>query len=334
MDDIHQIFPEAETGDVLATIVHVEGSAYKKEGAMMLFKQNGSQVGMISAGCLEEDVAERIKRNESKDAEIIVYDMRGYRDLMWGEGSGCNGLIQVLLEPITDVLSSQLTKLKVLLEQGKKVTMYKKLPIGNSEVKTLYRAGEEYFGDNDYFSGKSLEMTSQKFGKTKEGEKEVYFHCFQPKERLIVLGAGKDAIPLVDMASKTGFSVIVADWRPALCTKEHFPDADERIVGFPTDLVNKIQFSPNDFVVLLTHSFQKDKELLSYLIGKELKYLAVLGSKQRTKRLLGTDVLPPLITTPAGLSIDAEGADEIAISIIAQLIQVSKKSKVVLHESG
>lgn len=123
------------------------------------------------------------------------------------------------------------------------------------------------------------------------------------------------------MASLAGFSVLVADWRSALCKKEFFPDANQVIVGFPGEVMPMLALSNQDFAIVLTHHFQRDQELLNLLKGQTLAYLGILGSKGRTQRLLEGSEIPPEINSPVGLSIGAEGPEEIAISIVAELIQ-------------
>lgn len=337
MRDIHEVLDViSEKGQlsVLATIISVTGSAYKKEGAMMLFSEDGSQVGMLSAGCLEEDLAVRIEQqNYRVQAEVITYDMRNADQWSWGEGSGCNGIIDIFIEPVTPSLKEQLIKVKQTLQMGKKVTMIKSIP-GYAEqhgLTTFFQVEDgRLFGD---LLDKGLDvlkrMKEEGNGITDEG---YYVQQFQPKPRLIIYGAGRDAEPLVDFASKTGFAVTVADWRPARCQKRLFPNAERIILGFPQEVVEAIEFTERDYLVLMSHSFAKDKELVQLLLEKRYQYFGILGSLKRTKRLFAGKEIPASITTPIGLSIEAEGPEEIAISVMAELIKVANdlKSKLVI----
>ncbi|MGG1690532.1 XdhC family protein [Heyndrickxia ginsengihumi] len=330
MEDMYEILDEIyfnKLKGVLATVIHVEGSAYKKEGAAMFFKDDGTQVGLISAGCLEEDLAARIQNGFGQQTETIVYDMRGYNDLSWGEGSGCNGIIEVLVEPVDATYYEHLLKLKALLEKGIAVTFMKCLSTGSYLF--LTEDGHYKFGS---LRGESINI--QECFRLRNGKnylsmfkEEVYIHHYYPKPRLIIFGAGKDTIPLVSLAAQTGFTVTVSDWRPGLCNKRNFPNADVLVVGFPsTELIEeRIKVSPHDFVLIVTHHFSKDAQLLAYLLDKNIRYLGVLGSSRRTKRLLGMEQLPSNIRTPIGLSIAAEGPEEIAVSIVAELIQLKNQ---------
>ncbi|MCT2537794.1 XdhC family protein [Aquibacillus koreensis] len=329
MNDLYDILDTICISDedgFMARIIRVEGSAYKKEGAMAFFQDNGSQVGLISGGCLEEDLAVRIQNGIQEQSCTISYDMRGIDSLTWGEGSGCNGVIDVLVERIEQDQKRYLQRLKSYLDKGKSVTYLKKLREGDVSNDYLYVAEDhDHFGEWIGEIPKNIQHLGDGIHACKDLGYDVYVQHMHPKQRLIIFGAGIDARPLVSFATATGFHVTVADWRPALCTKEKFPNAAEVVIGFPAELLARIQLTENDFVVILTHNFEKDKELLATLMHKKVRYLGVLGSKQRTRRLLGGKPIPENITSPIGLSIQAEGPQEIAISVVAELIQISKR---------
>jgi xanthine dehydrogenase accessory factor len=143
---------------------------------------------------------------------------------------------------------------------------------------------------------------------------------------LIIFGAGPDVKPLVSNAADIGFSVILCDWREALCCKKHFPAADRFIVGFPQEILTKLRFLPTDFMILFSHNFKHDQEILLNLPYKKIGYIGVLGPRERTKRLLRKNEIPEWIHSPIGISIGAQGPEEIAISVMAELISVWRKS--------
>ncbi|MED4225224.1 XdhC family protein [Neobacillus cucumis] len=333
MEEIHEILEAIEEfahNSVLATIIRVEGSAYRKEGTSMLFRGDGAQIGLLSAGCLETDLSYQVHEIiNQRTTKTVVYDLRAEDDLSWG--AGCNGVISVLLEPIDACLREHLSKLKFHLENGKRVTMIKKLTKDYSVSDYLFITDDQQLFGKWHGRVSSqmkrllneLHQSTPKSGITffSELSADFYIHCFEPKPRLIVFGAGRDAVPLVKMASLAGFSVLVADWRSSLCKKEFFPDANQVIVGFPGEVMPMLALSNQDFAIVLTHHFQRDQELLNLIKDQTLAYLGILGSKERTQRLLEGSEIPPDINSPAGLSIGAEGPEEIAISIVAELIQ-------------
>ncbi|PGS53940.1 XdhC family protein [Bacillus sp. AFS041924] len=335
MECIHEILNEILSpyeNDVLATIIHVEGSAYRKEGTSMLFKGNGKCIGLLSAGCLETDLSYRIQETRIKKIpQTVIYDMSSEDDLSWGNGAGCNGIVTLLLEPVDVSMFNLLTRLKSFLLKGNQVTMMKILSNDHEEVETMFMVDDKtYFGNcnerkleqvkrvlND------LHISNMKSGlrTIEQVGTQIYLHSFNPKPRLIVFGAGKDAIPLVKLASLAGFFVTVTDWREEFCSKEYFPSTDEILVGFPSEIIPNLQLSNSDSVIVITHQFQKDKEILNLISNVNLNYLGVLGGELRLQRLLGGNTTNSEISSPAGLPIGAEGPEEIAISIVAELIQ-------------
>jgi xanthine dehydrogenase accessory factor len=323
MEDIYSILDVIDRpgGKVLATIIDVEGSAYKREGSSMIFLEDGTQVGMISAGCLEEDLAIKAAEVLKKGTVATVhYDLSEETDFTWGQGTGCNGLITILLESIDDRLTTDLKKLKRYLTSNIPVLVLKK--IGDlGEYLFLPREGEPFGWWNDDLPEDLYEARSGMIQ-----EQSIYYHLYLPKPRLIVFGAGPDVKPLVTLAAKTGFSVLLCDWRSGFCRKENFPEADRHIVGFPREIHAKLNFLSTDFIVIASHHFQRDQEFLLNLSEKKVRYVGVLGPRERTKRLLRKQEIPDWIRSPVGLPIGAKGPEEIAISIIAELIDVWRKT--------
>jgi len=147
---------------------------------------------------------------------------------------------------------------------------------------------------------------------------------YTPKPRLIIIGAGNDVIPVARLAQSAGFRVVVADWRESLCTLERFPGT-ELVLGFPCEIMPLLNVNKGDYLILMSHNFPRERELLEMVVDCEYAYLGIMGSKTRTARLL--DGLPPLkyVHSPVGLSIGAEGPEQIAISIAAELIACKQK---------
>lgn len=315
MEDIYPILEwiDKPGKKVIATIIHVEGSAYKREGSAMLFLENGTQIGMIGAGCLEEDLSYRVKEvMENEGPSVVQYDLREETDISWGQGAGCNGIIEILLEPMNERIKSNLSKLKHLLSSNIPVLLLK----DHEDFIYIPQYGEPF--------GEWNREIPAKFGFVKSGKMDglpIYQHLYRPKPRLIIFGAGPDVRPLVSVAAMTGFSVVVCDWREAFCTTENFPDAEQLLVGFPKEMMNKLVFTPYDFIVIASHHFQRDKEFLLNLPVALVSYIGILGSKERTERLIGENNIHLAIHSPIGLSIGAKGPEEIAISIMAELIK-------------
>lgn len=295
--DMLEVLVGVKEPAVLATVVKVEGSAYRGVGTMMVCTKSGQVFGVISAGCLEEDLglrAQALLAGESY-SEIVVYDMRAEDDLGWGRGAGCNGKVHVLLEVVVDSLHADVVKLREKLSAGQAVELVKDLATVPGVVAS------------DYVPTKRVE--------------EGYFHyIFQPKPRLFIFGAGIDVRPVAELADKVGFSVTVWDWRKGNVATGIFPRA--KILQGNNPVIDAA-LTEQDYVIVMTHDFEEDEGILHTLLqDKRPHYLGVLGPKRRTSRLLGAPNVPDWIHSPIGLAIGAEGPEEIAVSIVAELIQV------------
>lgn len=335
MDDIHRILDviaNSKKAKVLATIIKTEGSAYKKEGASMLILGDKTRVGMLSAGCLEEDLVERSEQVWAAGEPLIArFDMSAEDDLSWGQGIGCNGVLTVLLEPVKGELERNLMTVKTCLDEKKSVTRVKRFTKTLEPKEDLYIAEDgSVFGTGDEIEQGCIQKLRQieKGIKRDEHTSDLFFiHQMVPKPCLYVFGAGEDAKPLVSLAADTGFHVTVIDWRPALCHHGHFPEAGRLITGAPEEVMEGLSMTKRDFVVIMTHSFQKDQIILHTFKNKNVFYKGVLGPRKRTERLLGGAEIPEDIHSPVGLPIGAQGPEEIAVSIVGEMIQKMRKQR-------
>jgi xanthine dehydrogenase accessory factor len=320
---------EAANGDitgVLATIIHVEGSAYLKEGTMMLFLENGATVGVISPGCLEEDLFFQSKEVfVTGCSRTVVYDLSAEDDFTWGQGMGCNGKIYILLEYVDEEMKENVKKVQDYLQQGIDVLHLKKLTTDFAQTASAYITinghsfGHLYEELSDYADWSLPTGTHL--------SSFIYSQVYSPQNKLIIFGAGPDARPLADVAAEMGMAVTVCDWRESLCNKTFFPKAAQCILGFPDEIFGRISIRRNDFVILMTHHFKRDQEILAYLKERMPSYLGILGSQQRTKKLFRPDKVPTWVSAPVGLSIGAVGSVEIAISIVAEIIEVMRQKR-------
>ncbi|MHA7963139.1 XdhC family protein [Paenibacillus sp. CAU 1782] len=146
---------------------------------------------------------------------------------------------------------------------------------------------------------------------------------WHPKPRLVLFGAGDDAKPVCDLALRAGFRVTVADFREGVCKAERFPGA-EIVCGFPSELRGKLDVGEGDYVVIMSHQFQRDGEFLEFALAGSPRYIGLMGSTSRTERMLGGKPAPSMLHYPVGLPIAGDGPEEIAISIAAELISVRR----------
>ncbi|MFC0296830.1 XdhC family protein [Geobacillus jurassicus] len=314
---------------VLAFIIQVEGSAYQKEGTCMWIGADGKTIGLLSGGCLEEAVAvHAVDILTRRQAAAVSFDLRAEDDSSWGQGAGCNGIVRIWLELVTSDTKREWLALKRCLNRGEHVLMARSIVHPNERPFFQSETGEQFGGYRrtprpewrEWLDG--VPFYQGQNGLYEADGETFYIQHFWPKPRLVIFGAGPDAPPLVSAAKAAGFSVTVSDWRPAFCHPSHVPDADAWVVGFPHETVPALHLNERDFVVVMTHQFERDRELVSLLADKPLAYLGVLGPRRRTDRLFPSGSTPPFVRSPAGLSIGARGPHEIAVSITAELISV------------
>ncbi|QJC53439.1 XdhC family protein [Paenibacillus albicereus] len=301
---------------VLATIVKTIGHSYRKPGACMLLGRGGLRRGSISPGCLEADLAQRAEllldeAERGKEGgpgwQRILYDMSSPDDLLWGEATGCGGSLTVLLERIEGALAAVLRE---AAGQGEERWLERRLQQGRIAYRLLaqpLRPAEAA----DAADAADRDMVR-------------YVTHLAERPRLILFGAGDDSIPIAELAQRAGFRVVVADWREALCAPERFPGCELRC-GTPEELLGELRIGPADYMLLCSHRFRFERELLERLAMEPPHYAGVLGSRRRIALLLDGLDYPGLLSGPVGLDIGGDGAEEIALSIAAELVAVRRR---------
>jgi xanthine dehydrogenase accessory factor len=322
-------------GAVLATVVHVKGSAYRRPGARMLILPDGQHIGSISGGCLEGDVCQKAwwLTQHAKPA-LRVYDSMSDDDAVWEFGLGCNGVVQVLLERIDspDVDES----LHYLEASRSNRTPAVIATVISTPPASSLKVGSRLMLDDAHVCG-SLAGTRHRStlcqharvalregtNRTLELEgHQLFIEVIQPPLPLVIFGAGPDAIPLVSLAKWLGWFVVVADGRRAYARQDRFALADRVVLTTADDLTGSIVIDHGSAVVLMTHNYLQDRNLLECIVPLSPRYLGVLGPRSRTLRLL--EHLDPTIDScelhaPIGLDIGAETPESIALSIVAEI---------------
>jgi xanthine/CO dehydrogenase XdhC/CoxF family maturation factor len=330
----------------LATIVAVRGSTYRRPGARLLVPEEGDLVGNISGGCLENDVADvaKIVMREGQ-ARIVSFDLTADDDAVWGWGLGCNGAFELFVEP-ADKAAEVAGALRMALEEERPICMVTVLDSTTTDVaqgdRVLVRPGgalERSFGDEDLDAAArdaALELLGREHSEIRQLTEGVraFVEVLEPPLRLLVCGAGHDAAPLVRQAAALGWSPIVVDDRPEFLNRERFPDASDFVlVERPDKMAEVAPVDERTFVVVMTHNFLRDKEYVRSLLGSPARCVAMLGPAVRTARLVdelreeGVDIGQDDLDRfrgPAGLDLGAEGPEEIAAAICAEIVAVKR----------
>jgi xanthine dehydrogenase accessory factor len=315
---------------VLATVVRVEGSTYRRPGARLLVGRGGEWVGGVSGGCLEGDLVRKAWWRTADGPVVVAYDSTADDDTIWQLGLGCNGVVHILLERIGPGHPDPLAFVRQCMDRRTTGVL---ATVVHAEPGTGLIRGERFtFADGSDGEGPELrqgaatETLDQGRSRTAAiavagGETEVFFEVVRPPVRLVIFGAGFDAIPLVAAGQALGWQVIVTARRPRSIR------ADEVINADPKNACARLRPDGRTAAVVMNHNYPDDTEALAALLNSPVRYVGVLGPRARTEKMLteiGETELDHLdrLYAPVGLDIGADAPDEIAAAVVGQIIAV------------
>lgn len=292
-------FLKSEESIALATVVHVEGSAYRRPGARMLIDSKGNWWGGISGGCLEGDLLKKATlAMHQQTIKRITYDTREDDPFQLGVGLGCQGLIEILIDPIRENIEQTFKILKQAVE--------------SSEAQFICTK----WSDNGFHCG-----LQEKAEIGWNEQDQIFTEYLSARTRIWVIGNQFDACSLIELCLNLAWDVHWVGNTPKM-RKE----LQKRVTAY-YDWESVEGMCSSDYVVMMTHDFDRDVAFMNkYLIENIVQYLGILGPTKRFDRLqkqingkLVTD-----IASPVGLDIGAEGADEIAVAIVAEILAVQR----------
>ena len=349
----------------LATVVQVDGSAYRRPGARMLVTEEGQLTGAISGGCLEGDALRKAQAVIFQQKSMLVtYDTTDEDDQKFGVGLGCNGIIHVLIEPISfENPQNPVELIKTALSTRETSLLLTLFSVPNSKSEQI----GTIFLKKGMVSIGGLEKIPQDFVLVLEKEirafdqsqnliqscpehhqLSVFFEVIKPPIRILLFGAGNDTIPLAKMADMLGFELILVDGRKNLATQARFPSAKQIIQGSAEEIIELIETDLNTVALLMTHNFEYEVIVLEKLRSCMIPYIGILGPKRKTEKLIerlrmkGIQVDVDNFYAPVGIEIGAETSEEIALSILAEIKAVLNKKQPIflrdkqgpIHEKG
>jgi len=328
----------------LATVVHVDGSSYRRPGARMLIRDDGELTGAISGGCLEGDALRKALYVMTQQKSMLVtYDTMDDDDAKFGVGLGCNGIIQVLIEPIDIRNENNPIRLLQSITAGRQasvlVTLYSLQDKKNPQPGTCLLLKEGYgvtgqatvFNDNliqDAEAALKKNITSFKNYISEKVSFTAFIEFIKPPVSLIIIGAGNDVMPLVQMADVLGWETTVADGRPDYAKKQRFASACKVLVSKPENVLEQLTIDDQTVFLLMTHNYNYDLAMFRALLKKKTVYIGSLGPKKKLDRMLRelqeegiilTEQQQEMVFGPVGLDIGAETSEEIALSILAEI---------------
>jgi xanthine dehydrogenase accessory factor len=343
LEEILQGIEQAQASGLraaLCTVVRVRGSAYRREGAKMLVLEDGSHVCMLSGGCLEPEVALAAQQViASHRSELVSYDLS--EEVVWGLGIGCGGSVDILIEPLQN--NPPLETWLEVLRKGE-LGICATLLISESEFqRVLISPDGTLRGTTDpVVMGQvrqlALEMMANIYPRsetravqTLRHTSDVFFDASGPAPKLVIFGAGHDAVPLNARANELGWAVSVVDTRAMFLTASRFPGATLLNPGIRFEA--GVSLNPGAFCVVMNHHLERDTASLRFCLQTGATYIGVLGPRARyldllerlqTQGFTPTPAQLERVHNPIGLDIGAESPDEVAVSVMAELIAVRR----------
>jgi len=319
----------------LATVVRVRGSAYRREGARILVRQDGSYECLLSGGCLEPAVADAAARViETGTPTVRLYDLDD--DSVWGLGIGCSGAVDIRIERIDD--DPLVERWLEILERAAPAVLVTPVAGGagrllvteDESIGTLRHAALDAAAA---LRARSLLRAPFPHAGTDVVEgAELFFDVSVPPPLLVLFGAGFDAEPVARLAYALGFDVTVVDPREAFLSTERF--AHVRLVAADASRFGSaVDLGDRTFVVIMNHHLERDRESLRFALESRAPYVGVLGPKSRLEKLLGALHAEGYVASPAalarirnpiGLALGAETPEEIAVSILGEIVALQR----------
>ena len=313
----------------IATVVRISGSAYRRPGAKLLVSEDGATFGGVSGGCLETDVrAIGVEVMREGAPRLQHYDTGSDEETLWGLGLGCEGAVDVFVQPAGEAAVGMLRECFAAAAPFAVCTSVD----GDTAGRALVLAGGKVSGTTGApeidraAAERAAQLLETGESQLEEfGGRSVFVDVLRPPPALVIFGAGDDARPLAALAAEAGFEVTVVDHRRAFLTSERFPPPARLLLRRSEDGLDGLALGRRHFAVVQTHALQHDREWLRLLQPQPLAYLGLLGPRTRKEhilRQLGAADSEKLFA-PVGLDLGADGPEQVAVSIVAEMLAVN-----------
>jgi xanthine dehydrogenase accessory factor len=320
----------------LATVTRIRGSAYRRPGARLLIEDGGLVLGGVSGGCLEEDVRQvGLRLLHGGPSRLLHYETGDDETKVWGLGLGCDGAVDVAVQAIPpEAALSTWAPVRDLLEGTAPFVLVTAVEDGGpGGTIVLGPAGrvagrlDDPAADAAALADAEAALRSRRSGLRTGGTGAVFAELLAPPPRLLICGAGDDARPLTAFGADVGFRVVVADHRAAHLTAERFPAAHGLLLLRPDEESPALPADAQTYAVVKTHSLRWDTEWVRRLLATDVPYVGILGPRARTERIVaalgGGD--RERIFGPVGLDLGADGPEQVAVSVLAELLAVASR---------
>lgn len=302
---------------VLATICATKGSTYRKTGTMMLISAEGRCTGLLSGGCLEADICLHAQQVLIDNKTLIInYDLKADSELLWGLGLGCDGAIDILLQPLTPA-NNHLDFAEVILAVQSRNTGFYCQKVGDNTIPEA-----SYITSNKGLE--NLDKLSYQFNDASGESTNILVVPITPPISVVICGAGPDAEPVAQLLLQMGWQVEIWDHRQQYLDQACFSHCHKQKVR--PEQVSEQKFSAFDAAVIMTHNLESDTSLVEKAWQSSLSYIGVLGPTGRRNKLiepigLTQSQIQGRLYGPIGLDLGGRGPQAIALSIAAQIQQ-------------
>jgi len=354
--EAYQQIKESGQQAALATVVKVQGSSYRRAGARMLMSDDGRWTGAISGGCLEGDALRKARQAILRNTpSVVTYDtMTDENASRLGVGLGCNGIIDVLIEPL-DYLEQQLDLMQVFTHFLEDREIAAIATVFNVEESMANIIGQRFIIDSrgntitnmaDLILAQEVRQDLEKVIQNpkngirtytlSQGKVELSIEVLQPSIELVIFGGGYDATPVVKLGTELGWKVSVTDDCIAHTGSKRFPGACQVLHAAREDVVKQLNFTPYTYAVLMSHNFAYDKAVLPQLLATQVQYIGILGPKKRFIKMINElaqegiligEAEQSRVYSPVGLDLGAETPEEIALSIVSEIQAIHSNAK-------
>lgn len=331
MSVFHNIVKALESGEqaALATIITTTGStpacAFSK---MLILQKDSKTLGTVGGGCVEADVlAAGMKSFETHKSEIYKFHLT---EDEFVQGLICGGTLQVLVEPLSGDQVALFQRIQRLTDDGSECVLRTVLGDGGSaKSKTVLRSPEEALAEEQEAFRKAIAARETQI--ILRGTDTIVLEPIAGAPRLILFGAGHVSRAVCASASAVGFRATVVDDREQYANASRFPAAKEILVREFDEVIGGLELRGSDYLVIATRGHRYDEEILERVVNADATYIGMIGSRRKVlttyKRLMARGISAEALQrvySPIGLEIGAAGPEEIAVSVVAELIAVRR----------
>lgn len=317
---------ESDEQIAIATVIRTWGSAPRKTGAKLALTASGKMSGSVSGGCVEgATVEEGMQILESKTPKLLQFGVAD--ETAWEVGLACGGSIEVYVEPLDAGIQATVSQW-LETESGGVIATH----LADGRKILLDQSGETTGSIDTTHDAAVIDKAREKLAGRKSGREEtagldIFYDVILPPPSLIMIGGVHISVALIDLAHAVGFKTIVIDPRRAFASKERFGHAGELYQVWPQKAFEQVRVNASTAVAMLTHDPKIDDPAIAHVVDSPAFYLGALGSnkthKKRVARLQAngfTQAQIDRIHAPIGLDINAQSPEEIALSVMAEII--------------